>query len=94
MPGARITDPQTSHEAAQSVTNITPLKRAILDVLQEAMCDEELVFVIRHTYGPAFASESGIRSRRAELAREGFVEATGARTRTLTGRMALVWVKA
>jgi hypothetical protein len=94
MAGARVTDPQTSHDAAQSVINITPLKKAILDVLQEAMTDEQLVFVVRRHYGPEFASESGIRSRRAELAREGYVEATGDVQRTLAGRMALVWVKA
>jgi hypothetical protein len=93
MPFARLLDPATSHEAAQSVGNITPLKRAILDALQVAMTDEELILTVRNTHGN-IASESGIRSRRAELVRDGFVEDTGSRSKTVSGRSTIVWVKA
>jgi hypothetical protein len=94
MAGARYTDPQTSHDAAKSVTNITPVKRAILDILQTAMADEELVATVRAIYGTAFASESGIRTRRAELVRDGYVEDSKGRTKLDSGRQAILWVKA
>lgn len=93
MPSARLTDPQTSHEAAESVRNITPLKRIILNTLQTAMTDEELVMSIRHSHG-LIASESGIRSRRAELVRDGFVEDSKGRSKTASGRSTIIWVKA
>jgi len=94
MPVARLTDPQTSIDAAQSVVNITPVKRAILDALHTAMTDEELIRTLRATFGPKFASESGIRSRRAELVREGFVEDSLGRIKTESGRLSIVWVRA
>lgn len=94
MPTARHTDPLTSFHAAESVSNITPLKRAILTVLQMAMTDEQLIYTIRTNYGTDFASESGIRSRRAELVREGFVEDSRGRVKTASGRQSIVWVRA
>lgn len=94
MARARTLDPSTSHQAAASVSNITPVKRAILDALQVAMTDQELVLAVRLTHGDMLASESGIRSRRAELVAEGFVEDTGSRIKLTSGRNAIVWVKA
>jgi hypothetical protein len=94
MPHARTLDPSTSHQAAASVSNIGELKRAILDTLQTAMTDRDLVTQIMWRYGDAFASESGIRSRRAELTADGFIEDTGARVKMPSGRNAIVWVKA
>jgi hypothetical protein len=94
MPVARLTDPQTSHDAAASVIHITPVKRAIIDALQVAMTDEDLIRTLRATYGPKFASESGIRSRRAELVREGFVEDSLGRDKTESGRLSILWVRA
>lgn len=93
MAGARFTDPHTSHEAAASAL-ITPVKRVILDALQTAMTDEQLVATVQATQGLTFASESGIRSRRAELVRDGYVEDTGSRVKTVSGRHSIVWVKA
>lgn len=92
MAGARTTDPQTSHDAAKSAS-ITPVKRAILDALHTAMTDEELIRTVRATFGPKFASESGIRSRRAELVRMGFVEDSMGRTTTESGRQSILWVR-
>lgn len=92
MPSARLTDPQTSHDAAKSVRNISPLKQAILDTLQTAMTDEELILSLR--FDGVMASESGIRSRRADLVREGYVEDSNGRSKTAAGRSTIIWVKA
>ena len=94
MPHARSTDPHTSHAAAQSVANITPVKRVILTALQTAMTDEQLVSLVQATQGLTFASESGIRSRRAELVAAGYVEDSGSRVKTTSGRQSILWVKA
>ena len=93
MPIARLTDPKTSHEAAQSVRNISATKLVILDLLTRSFTDEDLIdrFYSRVEVGLApLASPSGIRSRRAELVRDGFVEAVGF-AKTASGRNTLVW---
>lgn len=93
MPHARKTDPHTSHEAATSVKNLTLTQQAILGLLAYPLCDEELVehYQLRFHCGLApMASESGIRSRRHELAERGLVKAVG-ETKTASGRKALVW---
>lgn len=94
MPYARKTDPGTSHLAARSVQNISPTQQAILGLLREGMNDESLINVytalVRVGSAPA-ASESGIRSRRAELVKQGLVVDTGERSKMTTGRLATVW---
>jgi len=93
MPHARNTDPRTSHEAATSVKNLTLTQQAIVNLLASPMADEELVerYRLRTRAGLApMASESGIRSRRHELAERGLVKAVG-ETKTASGRKALVW---
>jgi hypothetical protein len=94
MPYARKTDPGTSHLAARSVQNITKTQQAILDLLRDGMNDEALINVYtglaKGGYVPA-ASESGIRSRRAELVKQGLVVDTGERSKMTTGRLAAVW---
>lgn len=94
MPYARKTDPGTSHAAARSVQNISPTQQAILGLLKDRMNDEALINVYnamaRGGYVPA-ASESGIRSRRAELVKQGLVIDTGERSLMTTGRLATVW---
>ena len=90
---ARRTDPQTSHDAADSVEDITATKRHILKLLRTPKCDEQLVVMFRAN-GPVdlrMKSESGIRSRRAELVREGRVADTGKRIKLASGRQAIVW---
>lgn len=97
MPNARATDPQTSHDAARSVRNLTATKVAILDILKRPMPDEELIdrYYARVENGLApMASPSGIRSRRAELAADGLIEAVGwdytaSRRKTNTWRVTL-----
>jgi hypothetical protein len=96
MPHARRTDPQTSHEAAKSVTNVEKTKAAIWKLLADPLTDTELMskYRVQMLFGDApEASESGVRSRRAELVAEGMVEATGERRKTPSGRSSMVWVR-
>jgi hypothetical protein len=95
MPHARKTDPTTSHEAAASVGNITKTQEAILKIL-EVVPSYDLMLV--HHYNKQvllgnvpMASESGIRSRRAELVERGLVQDSGERVRLASGRHAIVW---
>ncbi len=93
MPFARKNDPLTSHEAAESVVNLSATKQAILRLLQNPMTDEQLCAVysqlVLNGSVPA-ASQSGLRSRRHELAVRGLLRVVG-ETRTIAYRRALVW---
>jgi len=94
MAHARMTDPSTSHLAAASVKNETLTKKVILGFLSNPMTDEELVEYynlarVRIDSIPR-ASDSGIRSRRAELTRDFKVFAVGYK-KTKSGRKAIVW---
>lgn len=91
MPFARTHDRATSHEAAQSVTNVTATQQAILNALVLPMTDDNLIRFIRLT-GLA-VSESGVRSRRAELVALGLVKSVGV-TKSVSGRSMNVWAKA
>jgi hypothetical protein len=90
MPNARTTDPETSHEAAMSVTNITPLKQEILQRLMTPMTDTDLYQLLTIS-SRLIVTESGVRSRRAELVQAGLVRDTGERVKLATGRKAIVW---
>lgn len=94
MPQARRTDPQTSHDAAQSVKDVSKAKKAILSLLRKHQSDMQLVAnytkLVRQNKAPR-ASESGIRSRRAELVRLGLVKDTGKRDRSASNRQMIVW---
>jgi len=93
MPFARKNDPSTSHEAAESVKNLTETQKAIVGLLKVAKTDEELVAAYRNLSwaGRApMASESGVRSRRHELAVQGLVVEAGL-SKTSFGRKAIVW---
>ena len=94
MPQARRTDPQTSHDAANSVKNINKNKKAILVLLRKHQSDMQLVAnyskLVRQNKAPR-ASESGIRSRRAELVRLGLVKDTGKRDKSASNRQMIVW---
>ena len=90
MPYARMTDPETSHEAAASVANLTEVKSKILEILERPQCDVDLVFNIR-AQTDWLVSESGIRSRRSELVDAGLVVDTQDRVKLPSGRYAIVW---
>lgn len=88
---ARNTDPQTSHDAAASVKDISLTKHYIMKCLVRARTDVELVEAYNQLKNAPKASESGIRSRRAELVREGYVVPTGLEVKLPSGRYAKVW---
>lgn len=94
---ARNTDPQTSHDAAHSISAdaLSETQAAIMVILRETpMCDEKLVeqFHIWEQLGRfPKASDQSIRSRRAELVRKGLVEYAGFDERMTTGRFGRVW---
>ena len=94
MANARTTDPVTSHLAAESVREVTATQEYVLKALRRARTDVELVEAYRNLKTSPRASESGIRSRRAELVRRGLVIDTGRRVRLVSGRYAIVWGRA
>lgn len=99
MPFARQTDIETSHEAAASVKNITATQQAIMKLIQiHPMTDQRLIdfYQAQIRMGADArdfprASESGIRSRRAELVDRGLIKDSGARETLESGRSAVVW---
>jgi hypothetical protein len=94
MPHARNTDPQTSHDAAKAVNEVTRTKKAILSLLRTHQSDMQLVAnytkLVSQNKAPK-ASESGIRSRRAELVKLGLVKDTGKRDLSASNRQMIVW---
>lgn len=91
MPNARTTDPQTSHTAADSVDNVTQTQAFILRVLKKPRTDSQLIEAYRKLKRAPLASESGIRSRRAELVTKGLVVDSGNRGLTPFNRKSIVW---
>lgn len=96
---ARATDPETSHAAAASVGDLREKQYAVLKVLRKrpayGYTDEELVDAYEAmedaTVSYPHQSPSGIRTRRSELVRLGFVEFSGERRLLCSGRQARVW---
>jgi hypothetical protein len=94
-PVARNTDPQTSHDAADSVVDPSNKQYAVWLCLGHCgpCLDEELIAdyteAVRRQALPA-QSESGIRSRRHELVELGWAKAVGKR-RNSRGRLATIW---
>jgi hypothetical protein len=101
---ARRTDPDTSHAAAASISDLPYKRRAVYEVLWAfgPMTDEELVRTYERNVGTELGtieipaqSPSGIRSRRSELADlkhydPVFVEECG-KARLSTGNLGYVW---
>lgn len=96
MPKARNTDPHTSHEAAESVVEVTETQLAIYKLLKKPMMDQDLITeygkLVLSNKAP-MASESGIRSRRAELVDLELVERKG-QGKTWSGRNCIIWGQA
>jgi hypothetical protein len=87
-PRARASDPETSHDAAQSVERLTEKHEYMLALLRDVgpATDERLF-----QYAIAVMSESGARTRRSELVAMGLVRDSGKRRKTRSGRNAIVW---
>lgn len=97
MPHARLSDPQTSQDAANSVQHVTKTQQAIYNLLINSMTDEELFTSYSKAVAAGLApmaSPSGVRSRRAELVAMKLVEDTGIRRKLVSGRNAIVWKQA
>jgi hypothetical protein len=90
-------DPRTSHEAADSVKDVSVVQATILGIIGESrMSDERLVVEYQKLVRSGIAkpaSDQSIRSRRAELSRMGLLSVVGF-TVTTSGRRARVWGKA
>jgi len=97
MPRARWSDPEESHEAAASVTNVTEKQQAVLDCLTGLHLTDhalgERYESLRAERGWPEQSESGLRTRRSELVDRGLVEKTG-RGKLPSGRNAAIWAVA
>lgn len=96
MPHARVTDPQTSHDAANSVTNTAQTKTAIVEIYKKfgPLTDPELIIKYYEMVAKGLApnaSESGIRTRRSELVTMGIIENTGFKEKLPSGRNAIIW---
>lgn len=92
-PRARRTDPKTSHDAAESVRDVTTTQEFVLRALRRPRTDVELLEAYRNFKRAPRASESGVRTRRAELVRLGLVRDSGRRIVLESGRSAIVWEK-
>lgn len=96
QPRARNTDPVESHQAAASVTKLTEKQDAILALLKSragALSDPEIKAIYAQEeifMGWPEQSESGLRTRRAELVRKGLVQRAGT-TVLSSGRRAATW---
>lgn len=94
-PMARASHPETSRLAASSVEALNAKRRAVLDLLRccgpythEQLCEAYQ----RHVNYHPKQSDSGIRSRCAELVRLGLVEAVdGEHGVTASGRKCNLW---
>jgi hypothetical protein len=83
--------PWTSHAAAQSVTNKPAKEEAILTVLRKPMTDEQMIVAYRNLIDSPWASDSGLRTLRSKLVKEGLVVDTGIVQETRSGRNSIVW---
>jgi hypothetical protein len=87
---ARSTDPETSHDAADSVRNIRASQIAVLALFMAGPATDEQL-AERAKARRLRISPSGLRSRRSELVRMGMVVDTGERERTYSNRRTIVW---
>jgi hypothetical protein len=93
---ARKTDLTSSHEAAASIseTKLSWIKQEILAAFKTygQLTDKDLVFIIRKEV--AFeATEQNIRSRRADLTKQGLLQQNGY-TKNIGNRKEALWVLA
>ena len=91
-PRARAGDPDTSHQAAASITErtITEMHRHIVRILQMGPATDERI-ADRYLAQYGLTSPSGLRTRRHELVEMGRVEWTGDTAKLTTGRQGRVW---
>lgn len=89
---ARSTDPDTSHEAAASIKDLRQSQFKVwmlFGAFPDGATDEELLDRARQI--GFLISDSGLRTRRSELVRQGLVEWSGEKKWTTSGRRTRVW---
>lgn len=96
--GARLTDPETSRQAARSISRdkMRKTQRQIIEVLTRfgSACDEDIQIYfsqLSDVESWPLQSPSGLRSRRAELVKAGLIVDSGERSKTSSGRQTIVW---
>ena len=89
---ARNSDPDTSWQAANSITDINDRQQQVLAVLISfgPLTDHDLQVAYQNSGRPP-QSPSGLRTRRAELVDRGLVVDTGKRKTLPSGRSAILW---
>jgi hypothetical protein len=93
---ARVTDPETSHEAAESVEDISITQERVLSLFLEDGELTDLQLETRYltkalTAGWKYQTPQSLRSRRAELVKKGRVEFADEWGVSPTGRRARIW---
>lgn len=93
---ARHTDPAESHAAAASVSDITGKQSAVLALIRESgpITDHQLVIDYQRQHrqrGWPEQSDSGLRTRRNELFRRGYLARDAAKGLLPSGRQAARW---
>lgn len=95
---ARSSDPETSHAAAASIDAPTMRKNlaAVLECHRQypnGLTDESMLWCYREKpkRGWPEQSDSGLRTRRRELADMGHIADSGERSQTVSGRNSIVW---
>ena len=95
VPRARWSDPETSFEAARSISTerLTQTQGWVLAALETfgPCTDEELLEAFRKRWPGCMVSPQSFRSRRAELRRKGLVVDSGLRRPTRYGQPSTVW---
>lgn len=94
---ARTTDPDTSHDAAETVTHVAVMRARVYGLYlthPEGLTDEQLLAVYSAQHGGSLRSleaRSSPRKRRSDLAQQGLLEDSGERRRLTSGRRGVVW---
>jgi hypothetical protein len=105
MANARISDPITSHEAAESAWSPSEVQQHILEILEHdeavtgnstGMTDDDIYRAyVRESrqHGWVMPTPQSVRSRRSELVAKGLVEFSGVYGMTDSGRRTQEWRK-
>ena len=90
-PKARSSDPDTSHDAADSVAKVAETQHAILAMLQQFGPATDQDIFLRLAEAGFRVAPSGARTRRKELQDMGLVEWSGVKRKLRSGRQSRVW---